>query len=171
MRAKINLFGHAVHPFLVVFPLGLLLLVPVFDVVHLATDHTEWARIAFWLCTCGVIGALVAAPVGFADFLQIPRNTKAHRTGLMHLGVNLAAVALFAVSWVIRLTEGSPRAGAGPFVLALIGAFVLLVGGWLGNELVQRHGLSISENAGLDAAPSVKTPARAPAHREPEPTM
>jgi uncharacterized membrane protein len=175
MRAKINLFGHAVHPFLVVFPLGLLLMVPVFDIVHLATGHIEWSHFAYWLLSCGLIGALVAAVVGLADFLQIPRNTEAWRTGLLHLGINLGAVTLFGLSWLIRAIDGWQRTGAGPFMLALGGFFVMLAGGWFGNELVQRHGMSISENAGLDTPRTrpVETRQRheIPVRREPEPTL
>jgi uncharacterized membrane protein len=173
MRSKINLLGHAVHPFLVAFPLGLLLLVPVFDVVNLATHHLEWSHLSFWLLTCGLIGALVAAPVGLFDFLEVPRGTQARRIGLAHLGANLAAVALYGISWVIRLAEGWQRSGVGPFLLALAGLIVLLAGGWLGNELVQRYGMSISPDANLDAAPTRPVPARrpeVPIHHEPEPT-
>jgi uncharacterized membrane protein len=172
MRARVNFLGHAVHPFLVVFPLGLLLTVPVFDVIHLATDHIVWAFVAFWVLTFGLIGALLAAPVGLADFLKIPRETRAWRTGVLHLGVNLAAVGLYAMSWVARLAVGVTKSGGGSFLLALIGVGVLLVGGWLGGELVQRHGMTIREDAGLDAVPSEpKRREEIPIGREPEPTL
>src|SRR5579859_7304400 len=118
MRAKVNLLGHAVHPFLVAFPIALLSLVPLFDIVHLATGHIEWSHFAFWLLNCGLIGGLLAAVVGLADFLQIPRNTEAWRTGTLHLGVNVAAVLLYGISWIIRMSEGWQRAGGGAFIFA-----------------------------------------------------
>lgn len=173
MRAKVNLLGHAVHPFLVAFPIGLLALVPLFDIVHMGTGHIEWSHLSFWLLNCGLIGALVAAVVGLADFLQIPRNTEAWRTGVIHLGVNLGAVTLYGVSWIIRMVDGWQRTGAGPFILALLGMLVMLAGGWFGNELVQRHGMAVSDNAGLDAPRTrpVETRRPVPVRREPEPTL
>jgi uncharacterized membrane protein len=175
MRAKANFLGHAIHPMLVAFPLGLLSLVWVFDIVHLASGHVEWAQIAFSLLTCGIIGAVVAALFGFIDFLKIPRGTRAYGVALKHLGVNLSAAGLFVVSWIIRVSQTIPRSGVAAFIVALAGFVVLLVGGWLGGELLERLGMGVYEDANLDAPSSVKWGQRErgqkiPVHREPEPT-
>ena len=37
MESRAKLFGHAVHPFLIVFPLGLLSTAVIFDVIYLVT--------------------------------------------------------------------------------------------------------------------------------------
>ncbi len=43
MQSKIKLLGHAIHPMLIVFPLGLLSMSIVFDIIHYATGVGTWA--------------------------------------------------------------------------------------------------------------------------------
>src|SRR5689334_13337701 len=104
MEAKAKLLGHAVHPMLIAFPLGLLTLVPIFDLVQIATHGALWAQIAFWMTVCGLLGGLAAAVFGFIDlFFAVPRGTRAYRVGVTHMLVNLAAVASYVVAFVFRL--------------------------------------------------------------------
>ena len=39
MESKAKIFGHAIHPILIVFPLGLLATAVIFDVIYLATAN------------------------------------------------------------------------------------------------------------------------------------
>jgi uncharacterized membrane protein len=162
-----------------VFPLGLLTMVPIFDGVHLATGNAEWAKIAFWMATCGLIGAALAAIFGFVDFLEIPRKTRAYRIALTHLGVNLTGVGLFVVSWAMRLGR-LPTTRLAPFIVGLVGFGVLAVGGWLGGELVERLGVGVYDDANVNAPSSLTRGdrhARRPSPqgpvvpREPQPTL
>jgi uncharacterized membrane protein len=41
MESKVKLFGHPLHPILIVFPLGLLATSVIFDIVYLATGNTR----------------------------------------------------------------------------------------------------------------------------------
>jgi uncharacterized membrane protein len=43
MESRAKAFGHAIHPMLIVFPLGLLVTAVIFDIVYLATDRTGFA--------------------------------------------------------------------------------------------------------------------------------
>jgi uncharacterized membrane protein len=155
MQGKANLLGHSIHPMLVAFPLGLLSLVPVFDVVHLSSPKGPWHDVAFWMLTCGLVGALLAAVPGFIDWLSIPRGTRAYRVGLIHMGVNLSAVTLFAISWVLRFERGASAVGAREFLLGLAGFAIMIVGGWFGGELVQRLGMAVHDDASLNASSSL----------------
>jgi uncharacterized membrane protein len=170
MQGKAKVLGHSIHPLLVVFPLGLLTLVPIFDIVHLATREGLWAQIAFYLATCGIVGALLAAVAGLVDFRSIPRNTRAYRVALTHLGVQLTTAALFLASWLVRLGLGIETRNPSPFVLALVGVGFLHLGGWLGHELVQQHGMSVRRDAHLNAPSSLgEERARQAAERPVEP--
>ena len=60
MESKVKSMGHAMHPMLVVFPLGLLITSAVFDIVHLITGNGYWSEIAFWMIAAGLIGGFVA---------------------------------------------------------------------------------------------------------------
>jgi uncharacterized membrane protein len=155
MPSKVNVLGHSVHPMLVAFPIGLLALVPVFDIAHFATGSSLFAQVAFWMLTCGAAGGLLAAVPGLIDWTAIPSRTRAQRIGLTHMLVNVSAVGLYILSWIVRLTGGIERAGAGSFVLAVAGLCLMLVGGWLGGELVERLGVGVDRNANVDAPSSL----------------
>ena len=77
MESKAKMFGHAIHPILIVFPLGLLATSVIFDVVYLLTSSPTWHIVSFWMITAGIIGGLLAAVFGLIDFLNIPSGTRA----------------------------------------------------------------------------------------------
>src|SRR5687768_15558028 len=102
MESKAKVAGHAAHPMLVVFPLGLLATAVVFDVIYLVTDTPRWTEVAYYMIGAGIIGGLAAAIPGTIDWLAIPRGTRARRIGLIHGVGNLAVVGLFILSWLLR---------------------------------------------------------------------
>ena len=78
MESRAKVFGHALHPILVVFPLGLLATAVIFDLVYLATDNLTMAIVSFWMIVSGVMGGLIAALFGWIDWFAIPQNTRAN---------------------------------------------------------------------------------------------
>lgn len=154
MESRARLLGHPIHQMLVVFPLGLLAGAAGFDVAYLFTRNAAWAETAYWLIGAGVVTGLLAAPFGFIDWLAIPRKTRAKRVGLIHAGMNVLALLLFAVSWSLR--RENP---ALPPVEALICSFLAvagsLVAAWFGGELVDRLGIGVSPLAHPDAPSSL----------------
>ena len=68
-KAEQNLFGHAIHPILIVFPLGLLGTAVIFDIIYLIWGSGLMAQVSFWMMTAGIIGGLLAAPFGFIDWM------------------------------------------------------------------------------------------------------
>jgi uncharacterized membrane protein len=154
MESRTKLFGHAVHPMLVVFPLGLLGTAVIFDVIRLATGNGYWSEIAFWMVAAGIAAGFIAAPFGAIDWLAIPAGTRASRIGFLHGLGNLIVLALFALSWWMR--RDAPGL---PSMLALsasfLGFFLALVTGWLGGELVDRLGVGVDEGANVNAPSSL----------------
>jgi predicted membrane protein DUF2231 len=71
------LLGHPIHQMLIAFPLGLLSMANVFDLVAIATNTSYWAEVAYWMMASGLITALLAAPFGAIDWLAIPNGTRA----------------------------------------------------------------------------------------------
>jgi hypothetical protein len=67
MESRAKLFGHAIHPILIVYPLGLLSTAVIFDVIHLVTANPRWATISFWMIAAGIVGGLLAAIFGLID--------------------------------------------------------------------------------------------------------
>ena len=92
MESKAKLLGHPIHPMLIVFPLGLLSMAVIFDLIALSTANGYWAGIAYYLIAAGVIGGLVAALFGLIDWLAIPGGTRAKSIGLWHGLGNVVAL-------------------------------------------------------------------------------
>ncbi len=57
--------------------------------------------------------------------------------------LNLFTVALYAVNWILRLTQATDLAL--PFVMSIVGVLVLFVSGWLGATLVHEHRMGVAE--------------------------
>ena len=155
MKSKATILGHAIHPMLIVFPLGLLIIAVVFDGTNLVTRERTFAAVAYWDIAAGITGGVVAAVFGLIDWVAIPVGTRAKTVGAWHGGVNFVMLTLFGVSWLIRygVPEHSPNVLA--LLLEVAGVGVSLVGGWLGGELVERLGVSVSSSANLNAPSSL----------------
>jgi uncharacterized membrane protein len=172
MESSAKAAGHPIHQQLVVFPLGLLATAVVFDVLRLITDNDEFATASWYMIAAGVVTGLLAAVFGAIDFWAIPPGTRARRIGILHGLGNVVVVVLFAVSWFLRGDEPGYVPTTLAFVLGLAGALLATVTGWLGGELVDRLGVGVDPDAGLDAPARFDTRIRlhrgdgaAPAHR------
>lgn len=156
MDSQAKLLGHPIHQMLIVFPLGLLAMAVIFDLIAVVFGEIYWSEIAYWMIAAGVITGLLAAPFGFIEWLAIPTGTRAKRIGAIHGAGNVLVVLLFAMSWFMR-----GDAASGPEGLALALSFVAgglaLVTGWLGGELVNRLAVGVDEGAHVDAPSSLRT--------------
>jgi uncharacterized membrane protein len=160
MESRAKLFGHAIHPILIVYPLGLLSTAVIFDVIYLATGNSTWATVSFWMIAAGVIGGLLAAAFGLVDYVNIPNGTRAKRIGLVHGLVNVSVMVLFVISWLMRYGVAPAPPPTVALALSFIGVGAALLGGWLGGELVERLGVGVAENANLNAPNSLTQPDR-----------
>lgn len=156
MESKAKFLGHAVHPILIVFPLGLLATAVIFDVIYLIWGSPDMASVAYWMMAAGIIGGLIAAPFGLIDWIAIPSNTRAKTIGLLHGLSNVVALLLFAGSWYMR-NDLPERPETLASILSFLGAGVAGLGGWLGGELVERLGVGVDEGANLNAPSSLSS--------------
>jgi uncharacterized membrane protein len=141
-------YGHPLHPILVTVPIGAWVASLVFDIgSHVASRAGALADGSLWLIAIGVLGALAAATVGFLDLLAIPTGTRAFRTGLLHMTLNLLVTAAYAVGFAWR--HGSyghgGAVGAGQLVLSAVSLAVLAVSGYLGGKLAYRYGIRVAD--------------------------
>jgi len=138
---------------LIVFPLGLLGTSVVFDIIYLATGDGKWTNIAEYMIGAGLISGLTAAVFGLVDWLGIPNGTRAKRIGVWHGVGNVLVVLLFAVSFFMRYPAPS-ETSSGAILFSVLGVLLALVTGWLGGELVYRHGVGV-ESEDLNASGSL----------------
>jgi uncharacterized membrane protein len=154
MESRAKLFGHAIHPIMIVFPLGLLATGVIFDIVYRIWGGTTFSVVAHWMIIAGIIGGFLAAPFGWIDWFAIPANTRAKSIGLMHGLTNSVVLLFFIGSWWMRSdSPDAPETMAG--VLAYVGGGLALLGGWLGGELVERLGVGVDDGANLNAPNSL----------------
>jgi uncharacterized membrane protein len=156
MESRAKLFGHPIHTMLIVFPLGLLAMALVFDIVHLFTANGYWSEVGFWMIAAGVVTGLLAAPFGLIDWMAIPAGTRAKRVGALHGVGNVIVVLLYAMSWWMRRT-GPQDPAAIAYMLSFIGGAIAMFTGWLGGELVDRLGVGVDEGANVNAPSSLST--------------
>ena len=141
---------HPLHPAIVHFPIGWWVLGGVFDVAGRIGDGATWlARAAFYVILAGTIAALLAAVPGFVDYADIRRDHPAKRTATWHMGLNLAAVALYAISLVLRyprLDDAGGRAPTAAIALSLLALGMVLFSGYLGGVLVYDDGIGVGRH-------------------------
>jgi uncharacterized membrane protein len=151
MDSHIKALGHPVHPMLVAFPLGLLTTAVIFDVVQKATDDVRYAETAFFLIVIGLAVGALAALAGLVDFVAIPAGTRAKRIGAVHGAGNALIVVLFMIALVLRIGADNHVANGLVLGLQVVAIALSFVTGWLGGELVQRLGVAVADDAGIDA--------------------
>jgi len=141
MASRASIRKHPIHPILVPLPIGLWIFSLACDVVYLfVSTNAVWDQMAFYTMVGGVAGALLAALPGFIDFLSLS-DPPVKRIALTHMLVNLTVVILFAANLLLR--AASPPGAPAPMVLSVVGVILLGVAGWLGGELVFRHGVGV----------------------------
>jgi uncharacterized membrane protein len=151
MSSPASIKGHPIHPMLVGMPIGLWVFSLVADLVYqLGLGDESWARTAQYCIGGGIVGALLAAVPGLFDLLSLS-DPRVKRMGVIHMSVNLVVVAIFAVSFLLRM-NGLPG-DTGPIVLSGLGVVLLGVGGWMGGELVFRHGVAVDTSAPAESYP------------------
>lgn len=156
MESRVKLFGHPIHPVLIVVPLGLFISAVILDAIYYVSNaNPALGLVGFWNIGMGIIGGLVAAVFGLIDWLAIPPGTRAKRIGLMHAGSNIVMMVVFAVSWLDRFATPDHLPSSYNLMLEAGAIAVAFVAGWLGGELVDRLGVGVDEGANLNAPNSL----------------
>jgi len=153
VRSTAAIFGHPIHPMLVVFPIGFLVGALVTDLAFWATSDRFWARASEWLLGAGIVMGALAAVAGLIEFVTISR-VRSLAAGWVHFLGNATAILLSVWNFLHRM-DGDSGAAVVPFgiILSAVVVVIFLVTGWLGGELVFRHRIGMID-AKNDASPS-----------------
>lgn len=135
--------GHPLHPLLTDLPIGFWTSAFVLDLI--GGRRAQPAADA--LVGIGVAAALPTAAAGLADWSEL--NTPERRTGLVHAVANVAATAVFGLSFLAR--RRSQRVTG--VVLGMAGAATATAGGFLGGHLSFRRGAGVNQTL---AAPNAE---------------
>lgn len=134
--------GHPLHPLLTDLPIGFWTSAFVLDLI--GGRRAQPAADA--LVGLGVATALPTAAAGLADWSEL--NQPERRSGLVHAAANVAATALYGLSYLARRRGYRARGVA----LGMAGATAATVGGFLGGHLTFRRAAGVNQAAAVPAA-------------------
>ena len=154
MASPASLGGHPVHPMLIPFPLALWFFSLIADVIYLWRGNPVWRDwVAFYALLGGILGAVLAAVPGFVDWLSL-KDPEVVKIANWHARLNVIALLIFVASFYLRTTSGAGLVGGSytiPFVLSVVGVILITISGWLGGEMVFKHGVAVDAGAGAGA--------------------
>lgn len=143
MRSKASFRGHPIHPALIPFPFAFLVGAFGFNAAGLLLADPELVRVGWWLIIAGIASALVAAVPGLIDYVySVPPRSTGKSRATKHMVVNLSAVALFALSLMLRDGVQDETSWLNSFI-ELVAVALLGAGGWMGGTLVSRNQISV----------------------------
>jgi len=143
MRSKAQIKTHPIHPMLVAFPIAFITGAPAFDAAGLIGDWpTSWT-VGAYLSVATVVTGLAAAVPGLIDYMYVvPPNSSGKKRATLHMVVNVAALALMAVSWAFR-DWNTLKPDAVAVALEAVALATVSFGGWLGGTLVYRNQVGV----------------------------
>ena len=148
MASPASIGGHPIHPMIIPFPIALWVFSLVADVVYLWRGNPVWKDwIAFYALLAGTIMAAVAALPGLIDWLSL-KEPKVVKIANWHARLNVIALLVFAGSFYLRTTSGAQLTGDShtiPLLLSVLGVVLISISGWLGGELVFKHGVAVAK--------------------------
>lgn len=146
MASPASIGGHPVHPMIIPFPIALWVFSLIADGIYLWRDNPVWRDyVAFYALLGGIIGAAVAAVPGLIDWLSLTDKAVV-KLANWHARLNVIALLVFAASLYLRTTGGSDLISNSytiAIALSVFGVVLISISGWLGGEMVFKHGVAV----------------------------
>jgi uncharacterized membrane protein len=150
MASPASIGGHPVHPMIIPFPIALWVFSLVADVIYLWRGNPIWRDwIAFYALLAGIIGAAAAAVPGLIDWLSLTDKAIV-KIANWHARLNVTALLVFAGSFYLRTTSGSGLLSSSytiAIALSVFGVLLITISGWLGGEMVFKHGVAVESRS------------------------
>lgn len=150
MASPASFNGHPIHPMIIPFPIALWVFSLVADIIYLWRGNTIWRDwIAFYTLLGGIVMAVVAAVPGLIDWMSITDKAVV-KIANWHARLNVIALLVFAVSFYLRTESGANLVNGSytiPLALSVLGVVLITISGWLGGEMVFKHGVAVSSRS------------------------
>jgi uncharacterized membrane protein len=138
MESRLRIAGQAVHPVLLMFPLGLFAMAIFFDLGNLLGGPDILGSLAYWNIAAGLVGGVLVVLACAIDLLYV-RESQAKRLVVLQNLMNMGVLVLFAVILMLRMRTTDRVAGWGLLAVELIALGASAFGTWYGGELVNRR--------------------------------
>ena len=133
-----------IHPALNHFPIAFLVAGVVLDLYAWRRERPNLAQVASGLLIAGLLTGVLTALAGLLAFFTVSGHTEeAHRLMYWHLGIQAAALALFAWPTWRRWRNWPARPGQTDRLVACLAAVLLLIGSGIGGYLVYHGGAGV----------------------------
>jgi uncharacterized membrane protein len=151
MASPASFNGHPIHPMIIPFPIALWVFSLVADVIYLWRGNPVWRDwIAFYSLLAGIIGGAAAAAPGVIDWLSITDKAVV-KIANWHARLNVIALLVFVASFYLRTINGASLVTGSysiAMALSVLGVVLITISGWLGGEMVFKHGVAVSSGSG-----------------------
>lgn len=140
------------HPLIVHFPIALLTIAVLFELLSRFLQREDFSRIGWWMQLSGTIGIALAVLSGIFAQDTVTIAPLARPYFEMHQQMTFAASGLFAALLFWRIASKSrvpERYAALYLVLLACSVAVLWAGAWYGGEMVFRFGVGLRTIKGL----------------------
>lgn len=144
---------YALHPASVHFPLGLLLASSLFTLIALRRGVPAWETSAYHCLLVGWLAGVIALLTGTLDAARqlmgpdAPRDANLLSWVNAHAFVNIGALVVYGQALLRRRRNPhllvAQETRRGYLGLHIGGALLLIIGGWLGGQLVYELGLGM----------------------------
>jgi len=137
-----NLFGHPLHPMLVLFPVAFFVAALLCDLAFWSSGNDLWVLASLWLLGAGLVTAALAAIAGLVDFLGDARIREINDAWHHAIG-NVLAVVVSIANFYWRYRYGAAGVIPAGLVMSLVVTCIFVFTGWKGGELGFRHRVAV----------------------------
>ena len=147
MKSRAALGTHPLHPGIVPLPIGSFFVALAADVAHVLTKQPLFYGIAHFAIGLGIVTALLAAVLGLIDYFGVRMSAAGRRLATIHMLINVTAVVLYGLSWMLRRNRAALDTPRWPLALglAVVPFLLLLVSGWIGGKMSYEHKIGVVE--------------------------
>ena len=150
MKSHASIGGHPIHPMIIPFPIALWVFSLIADLIYLWGGNPLWRDyIAFYTLLGGIIGGAAAAVPGVIDWLSL-KDREVVKIANWHARLNVIALLIFAASFYLRTMSGAGLVSGNytiPVGLSVLGVVLIAISGWLGGEMVFKHGVAVDQQS------------------------
>lgn len=150
MASHASIGGHPIHPMIIPFPIALWVFSLIADLIYLWGGNPLWRDyIAFYTLLGGIIGGAAAAVPGVIDWLSL-KDREVVKIANWHARLNVIALLIFAASFYLRTMSGAGLVSGNytiPVGLSVLGVILIAISGWLGGEMVFKHGVGVDQQS------------------------